>query len=147
MVVWVFAVASAVGGVITGQTGTRLSLGLYAAAVALGVVVAALLLLSVVRRRRARARTPAAPAVSALSRLDYLPSVTSRAPRLRWRGDQYWAIGQIGDPADLTPGEERDLIGSAAAPPLQGQPDGVREAGVAAGVDTVALPDAARADS
>lgn len=110
--VWSLAVASAVAGILTANTSPRLSLALYALAVALGVAVGVTLLVLAARRGIARRTPQTVPDPSPLRRLDYLPSVTSRAPRLRWQGDRYWAIGQRGDTAPRTD-EERELRGSA----------------------------------
>lgn len=85
----------------------RLSLGLFAFAVAISVVVAALLLAGGGRRRRPAHRRGDAAAASPLSRLDYLPAVTTRTMRLQWRGGRY-VIGSRPDGVRV-----QDLTGSA----------------------------------
>jgi hypothetical protein len=115
---WTLAVASAVAGVVTENTSARLSLALYALAVALGVVVGVTLLALAARRGIARRVPQTVPDPSPLRRLDYLPSVTSAAPRLRWQGDRYWAIGRRGDAAPRAD-DERELRGSAAPRPAR----------------------------
>jgi hypothetical protein len=103
------AVAAAAGGVVAG-TGRPLAVGLFATAGVLAATAVALVIAAARQARRLRARRRAA-VDSPLLRLEYLPSVTSRVPLLRWRGSRYWSIGGR---ASATPTEEpaeRELIG------------------------------------
>ncbi len=125
-------VASAVGGAFAAGASPPLALALIVIAVVLGgtAAIALLATLRKSRRRRAARRTDRE---SPLSRLDYVPSVTSRAPRLRWRGSRYWSIGRRGRLAHLRLPEERELVGSRArSAPRSGSPE-VAEGGVTDG--------------
>jgi hypothetical protein len=119
------AVLAAVAGVLLPGDDVRVSLALFAFAVALGLVVSILLVADGVRHRRRR-RGAAHAAQSPLRRLEYLPPVTTATRRIRWRGARPQVMRRqstvstagrgLGAPAvagpDATPPVE--LTGSAA---------------------------------
>ncbi len=77
---------AAVAGVILPSQQQRLSLALFAAAVGLSLVTALALIADGLHQRRLRRKAIAKEAHQSLARLEYLPSVTTRTRRLRWRG-------------------------------------------------------------
>ena len=77
---------AALAGVLIPSEYERLSLALFAFAVGLGLLVAALMVADGLRRRRSRRLAALAPARQALDRLEYLPSITTGAWRIQWRG-------------------------------------------------------------
>jgi hypothetical protein len=83
---WSIAIVAAVAGVLLPSEHMRISLALFAFAVALGLLVAILLVDDGLRHRRSRHRAAAETTRSPLRRLEYLPSVTTRTRRIRWRG-------------------------------------------------------------
>ncbi|HSP65293.1 MAG TPA: hypothetical protein VLO10_03800, partial [Candidatus Deferrimicrobium sp.] len=84
---WTLAILAAVGGVLIPSDDMRLSLALFAFAVALALVVGLLLVADGLRNRTARHHAEAT-AASPLGRLEYLPSVTTGTRRVHWRGAQ-----------------------------------------------------------
>ncbi len=84
-VAWSVAIASAITGLLLPSPQERVSLGLFAFAVAVGLLVATVLIADGLRHR-ARRRAGVAGAQSALGRLEYLPAVTTRTKLIRWRG-------------------------------------------------------------
>ncbi|MGH7721876.1 MAG: hypothetical protein ACRENL_03430 [Candidatus Dormibacteria bacterium] len=86
-VAWCAAVIAAIAGAAMPGDQPRLSLGLLALAVALAAGAAILLVVDWLRRRSARRGARAA--AQSLSRLEYLPAVTTRTRLLRWRGGRY----------------------------------------------------------
>jgi hypothetical protein len=125
-------VASAVGGALAADSSPPLALALIVLAVVLNGT-AAIALLATLRESRRRRAARGTDSESPLSRLDYVPSVTSRAPRLRWRGSRYWSIGRRGRLAHLGLPEERELVGSRArSAPHSASPE-VADGGVTEG--------------
>jgi len=116
-----FAVLAAVAAALLPGDLQRVALALFASAAAISVGVAILLLSGGGRRRDTHRR--AATAESPLSRLDYLPTVTTRTRRLQWRGGRY-VIGSHPDGLRV-----QNLTGSAYRPPASStrppQTDGV----------------------
>ncbi|MDQ6857200.1 MAG: hypothetical protein M3Z57_09020, partial [Candidatus Dormibacteraeota bacterium] len=86
---WTVAILAAITGVALPGADTRLSLALFAFAVGLGLVVAIVLIADGIRQRSARRSHAAEQALCALSRLEYLPSVTTGTRRIRWRGGRH----------------------------------------------------------
>lgn len=86
-----------------------LTLAGFALAGVAGVTILAGAAAGVVRLARRRRAEPRGTVTAPLDRLDYLPSVTSRALRLRWAGSRYWSLA----PAARLPvdSRERSLIG------------------------------------
>ncbi len=82
---WAVAVLAALAGVLLPLDRERLSLALFAFAVGLALLVALFLVADGVRHRAASRRDIAAR-LTALRRLEHLPSVTTATRRLRWRG-------------------------------------------------------------
>jgi hypothetical protein len=93
----------------------RLSLGLFAFAVTASVGAAILLVADRIRRRSAR-RVAAAAAGSPLSRLEYLPAVTTGARKLQWQGGRYLVGSRTGAPDAEARGHAEDLVGAAQSP-------------------------------
>ena len=84
-IAWSVAIVSAITGLLLPSPQERVSFGLFAFAVAVGLLVAILLVADGLRQR-ARRRAAGAGAGSPLGRLEYLPSVTTRTKLIRWRG-------------------------------------------------------------
>ncbi|MBJ7593869.1 MAG: hypothetical protein JF886_03245 [Candidatus Dormibacteraeota bacterium] len=84
-VAWSVAIASAITGLLLPSPQERVSLGLFAFAVAVGLSVAIVLIADGLRHR-ARHGAGVAGAQSPLGRLEYLPAVTTRTKLIRWRG-------------------------------------------------------------
>jgi hypothetical protein len=106
------AVLAAIAAALLPSDLQRLSLGLFAFAVAASIG-AALLLVADGRRRRSRRRAAAAAARSTLSRLEYLPTVTTGTRKLLWRGGRY-LVGSRSATPDAEAGEhDVALVGSA----------------------------------
>jgi hypothetical protein len=85
---WTVAILAAITGVLLPGDDMRLSLALFAFAMGLAMLVATVLVSDGLRHRSARRRAAAAMAQSALGRLEYLSSVTTRTRRIQWRGSQ-----------------------------------------------------------
>ena len=83
---WTVAILAAVAGVLLPSDLVRVSLALFAFAVGLGLLVAIILVADGLRHRGARRRAAAETAHSPLGRLEYVPAVTTRTRRIRWRG-------------------------------------------------------------
>lgn len=103
------------------DAGHLLVLGLVVLALVLGIAVATSVVLAGRRDPRRRPAPRGAAVGSPLSRLEYLPAVTSRAPRLSWHGSRRWSIG--GRSARPPLEDERELIGSRASAPVAGHAD------------------------
>jgi hypothetical protein len=86
---WAVAILAAAAGVLLPSDHMRVSLALFAFAVALGLLVAIVLVADGLRHRSARRRAAVETVHSPLGRLDYLPSVTTRTRLIRWRGARY----------------------------------------------------------
>ena len=84
-VAWSVAIASAITGLLLPSTQESVSLGLFAFAVAVGLLVAIVLVADGLRQR-ARRRAGVAGVRSPLARLEYLPAVTTASKLIRWRG-------------------------------------------------------------
>ncbi len=86
---WTVAILAALAGVLLPSDRVRVSLALFAFAAGLGLLVAIVLVADGVRHRHARRRAAAAAPQSPLSRLEYLPSVTTGTRRISWHGARY----------------------------------------------------------
>ncbi|MDQ6847616.1 MAG: hypothetical protein M3019_08565 [Candidatus Dormibacteraeota bacterium] len=84
-VAWSVAIASAITGLLLPGSEERVSLGLFAFAVAVGLLLALMLVVGGLRQRTRR-RAGVARAPSPLRRLEYLPAVTTRTKLIRWQG-------------------------------------------------------------
>jgi hypothetical protein len=102
VVLWCLAVIAAIAGAVAAGPSQQLAQDLFLAAAGVGVVVGVLLLLATMSEAHTRRAARRRPAESPLSRLEYLPAVTSPARRLRWKGSPYWRIGV---------GAERQVVG------------------------------------
>ena len=109
------AVLAAIAAALLPSDLQRLSLGLFALAVAASVGGATLLVADGIRRRSAR-RVAAAAAGSSLSRLEYLPAVTTGARKLQWRGGRYLVGSRTGAPDAEARGHAADVVGAAHCP-------------------------------
>jgi hypothetical protein len=108
IVLWL-AVGSAIAGGLNYDARRPLGLALYALAILLAATVGLGLLVATVRdaRQHRSARRP--DDVSPIRRLEYLPPVTTRAPRVHWQGSRYAAPGPRGNGVAA----DRELVGSA----------------------------------
>ncbi len=107
---WTVAILAALAGVLLPSDRERVSLGLFASAVTLGLLVAVILVADGLRRRRAR-RLAATASASALRRLEHLPSVTTGTRRIAWRGSR----ALVGPLPAARPSEPVQLPGQVAA--------------------------------
>jgi len=107
---WTAAVLAALAGVLLPIQDERLSFALFAFAVGLGLLVAALMIADGVRRRRSRRHTPLAPAQAVLDRLEYLPSITTGTWRIQWHGARTRVMAERPTPGGGVPAE---LLGRA----------------------------------
>ena len=111
-VAWSVAVLAAIAAAVLPSDLQRESLGLFAFAVAPSAGVVILLLAAGLRQRSARRRAAAAAPESPLSRLEYLPAVTTGTRRLRWRGGRY-LVGRRLTESTAADVEDVALVGSA----------------------------------
>ena len=110
------AVLAAIAGLLLPSDQQRASSALFVFARVLGVVVVILLLAAGLRQRSARRRAAAAAPESPLSRLEYLPAVTTRVRLLHWRGDRYLVnLRRTAPDASESP-QDAGLAGSAQPP-------------------------------
>jgi hypothetical protein len=111
-VTWLIAVGAAIAAVAVQGGRHRLALALFVLAVVLGAVVVPLVVLG---RVKVRLRRHAANQVDTpLARLEYVPSVTTGAPLLRWRGSRYWVTGRSWPDETPDDTQKAEVVGAGA---------------------------------